>query len=98
MLWKGRAALALTDHWSPVRHAQDSTQLGLAGMSQHAQAEQMAGDMLYGQRVWQDILGHILLLWAQLVPPTEPEVSGRDRVWGSLVTSEPWKTCESCLS
>lgn len=55
-------------------HAQGSIQLGLASMSQHAQAEQMAGDMPYGQWVWQDIPGHILLLWAQLVPPTEPEV------------------------
>lgn len=54
-----------------MRHAQGSIQLDLASMSQHAQAEQMTGDMPYGHRVWQDIPGHILLLWAQLVPPTE---------------------------
>ena len=41
---------------------------------------------------------HILRLWAQLVPPTEPEVSGRDRVWGSLMISEPGKTCEGAAS
>lgn len=89
MLWKGRATLALTDHWSSMRHAQGGIQLGLASKSQHAQAEQMAGDMPYGQQAWQDILGHILLLWAQLVLPTEPEVSGRDRIWGSWMISEP---------
>lgn len=54
-----------------MRHAQGSIQLDLAGMSQHAQAEQMTVDMPYGHRVWQDIPGHILLLLAQLVPPTE---------------------------
>lgn len=71
MLWKGRAILSLTDHWSPMRDTQSSIPLDLAGMSQYAQAEQMTGDMPYEQRVWQDIPRHILLLWAQLVPPTE---------------------------
>lgn len=71
MLWKGRAILSLTDHWSPMRHTQGSIPLDLVGMSQHAQAEQMTGDMPYRERVWQDIPRHILLLWAQLVPPTE---------------------------
>lgn len=100
MLWKGRATLALTDHSSPMRHAQDSIQLGLAGMSQHAPAC-LGRANGWGYALWvvgvADIPEHILLLWAQLVPPTEPEVSGRDRVWGSLKISEPWKTCRELL-
>lgn len=93
MLGTGEAMLALAGYWSPsgVRTRRQTSKAWPARPSTSSRA---AGHRhAHWWWVWQDIPGHILLLWAQLAPPAVPEVCGGDKVCGALVFPEPQRTC-----